>query len=97
VDKELGHSFPNLKCKFKGNEEKAEIGNNGIFVKCEPDNKVLKFPKYRVRTLNPTLTRWARTPLKIFFSVAKQYKSIAYCIIFAINRAVDSYPKKHEL
>ena len=52
---------------------------------------------YRVRTLNPTLTRWALTPLKIVFSVAKLYTSVAYCVIFDINTAAESYPKKHEL
>ena len=53
--------------------------------------------KYRVRTLNPTLTRWALTPLNIVFSVAKKYTSVAYCVIFAINTAADKYPKKYEL
>jgi len=52
---------------------------------------------YRVRTLNPKLTRWALTPLNIVFSVSKLYTSVAYHFIFAINTAGDSYPKKHEL
>jgi len=56
-----------------------------------------QFSLYRVRMLNPTLTRLALTLLNIAFSVSKLYTSVAYCIIFAINTAAHSYPKKHEL